>query len=161
MTGSRTRAQRLLLTVVGLALLGIYSLAQRGTSGGAGSELATQPATERTTDGGSGAVAEAFRDRASDLQVEGVGVVRRVLLDDRDGSRHQRFILELANGQTVLVAHNIDLAPRLTSLDRGDTVAFYGEYEWNADGGVIHWTHRDPARRHVAGWLRHEGRTVQ
>lgn len=97
----------------------------------------------------------------SDEQVEGVGVVSRVLPDDIDGSRHQRFVLSLADGRTVLVAHNIDLAPRLTGLDRGDTVAFFGEYERNAEGGVIHWTHRDPAGRHVAGWLRHEGRTVQ
>jgi molybdopterin converting factor small subunit len=94
-------------------------------------------------------------------QVEGVGVVQRVLADDNDGSRHQRFILELADGRTVLVAHNIDLAPRLTNLDRGDTVAFFGEFEPNPQGGVIHWTHRDPAGRHVAGWLKHDGRTVR
>lgn len=94
-------------------------------------------------------------------QVEGVGVVQRILPDDTNGSRHQRFILALADGRTVLVAHNIDLAPRLTGLDRGDTVAFFGEFEPNPQGGVIHWTHRDPAGRHVAGWLKHEGRTVQ
>jgi len=145
------------MTIVALALLTVYSLAQRGTA----LEPTSEPTSERATVGANAAIAEAFRERVSDLQVEGVGVVRRVLSDDDDGSRHQRFILELADGQTLLVAHNIDLAPRLTSLDRGDTVAFFGEYEWNADGGVIHWTHRDPARRHVAGWLRHEGRTVQ
>lgn len=101
------------------------------------------------------------REPRGDQQLEGVGIVSRVLPDDDDGSRHQRFILTLANGRTLLVAHNIDLAPRLTGLDRGDTVAFFGEFEPNAEGGVVHWTHRDPAGRHVAGWLRHEGRTVQ
>jgi hypothetical protein len=101
------------------------------------------------------------REPRGDQQLEGVGIVSRVLPDDDDGSRHQRFILTLANGRTLLVAHNIDLAPRLTGLDRGDTVAFFGEFESNAEGGVVHWTHRDPAGRHVAGWLRHEGRTVQ
>ncbi len=101
------------------------------------------------------ALANAFRNRTSNLQIEGVGKVVKVLRDDNDGSRHQRFILELGSGQTLLVAHNIDLAPRIPSLEEGDTVAFYGEYEWNSRGGVLHWTHHDPGGRHVDGWLRH------
>lgn len=76
-------------------------------------------------------------------------------------SRHQRFILTLSSGQTLLVAHNIDLAPRLASLKSGDSVAFNGVYEWNAKGGVIHWTHRDRSGRHQAGWLKHAGQTYQ
>ena len=138
----------------------------RSSSRDAGGATATTPAP-RSSAGGASTVgaddplAAAFADRRSNVQVEGSGVVDRVLPDDNDGSRHQRFILRLASGQTVLVAHNIDLADRLTGLDRGDTVAFYGEYEWTPAGGVIHWTHRDPARRHVSGWLKHEGRRVQ
>jgi hypothetical protein len=31
-------------------------------------------------------------------------------------ARHPRFILRLANEQTVLIAHNVDLAPRVTDL---------------------------------------------
>lgn len=107
------------------------------------------------------AVEAAFREERTGVQLAGVGVVDRVLPDDRDGSRHQRFVLRLASGRTLLVAHNVDLASRLRGLDVGDTVAFFGEYEWNAQGGVVHWTHRDPAGRHEAGWLRHEGVTVQ
>jgi hypothetical protein len=57
-----------------------------------------------------------------------------------NGSRHQRFILELGSGQTLLVAHNIDLAPRLPALAVGETVDFNGVYEWTPEGGVIHWT---------------------
>jgi hypothetical protein len=94
-------------------------------------------------------------------QVSGIGKVARILSDDNDGSRHQRFILELASGRTLLVAHNIDLAPRVSSLRSGDTVAFYGEYETNSQGGVIHWTHNDPQGRHTAGWLEHKGRRYQ
>ncbi len=151
---SRAPRQRLLSAIIGLVLVAAYAWARRdAVATPAGGRTAPTAATD--------AIAAAYRERASDVQVQGVGVVRRVLPDDDDGSRHQRFILALADGQTVLVAHNIDLAPRLTSLDRGDTVAVFGEYEWNADGGVIHWTHHDPARRHVAGWLKHEGRTVQ
>jgi len=59
------------------------------------------------------------------------------------------------------VAHNIDVAPRVGGLDEGDSVAFRGVYEWNAEGGVIHWTHQDPEGEHAPGWIRHEGKTYQ
>jgi hypothetical protein len=91
----------------------------------------------------------------------GEGVVDRVLSDDNDGSRHQRFILRLASGQTLLIAHNIDIAPRIQALSSGDRVAFYGQYEWNPEGGVIHWTHRDPNGQHLPGWLKHNGQVYQ
>ena len=97
----------------------------------------------------------------SGQQVTGSGRVVRILADDNDGSRHQRFILKMSSGQTLLVAHNIDLAPRISSLSEGDSVAFYGVYEINPQGGVIHWTHHDPQGRHVAGWLEHRGRRYQ
>jgi hypothetical protein len=102
-------------------------------------------------------LADAWANRRSDVQVQGTGTVTRVLSDDNDGSRHQRFILELDSGQTLLVAHNIDLAPRIQDLARGDIVRFFGEYEWNDRGGVIHWTHHDPDGRHIGGWLEHDG----
>ena len=54
-----------------------------------------------------------------------------------------------------------DLAPRIYGLSAGDTVSFFGEYEPNAQGGVIHRTHHDPQGRHVDGWLEHRGRRYQ
>lgn len=107
---------------------------------------------------GDAELARAFRDRRSDLQVRGGGTVVKVLPDDTKGSQHQRFLLELTTGQTLLVAHNIDLAPRIPGLREGDRVGFYGEYEWTEKGGVIHWTHHDPGGRHVDGWLERDGR---
>ena len=109
----------------------------------------------------SDALAIAYAERKSDVQVRGNGVVVRILPDDRDGSRHQRFILQLDSGQTLLISHNIDLAPRIASLRKGDAVAFNGKYEWNPNGGVVHWTHHDPIGRHEAGWVEHNGRTYQ
>ncbi len=100
----------------------------------------------------------AIGERRTAYQVQGNGTVTRVLSDDNDGSRHQRFILKLESGQTLLVAHNIDLAPRINSLGPGDTVLFFGEYEWNDRGGVIHWTHHDPGAQHVDGWIEHNGK---
>ncbi|EOG7740815.1 DUF3465 domain-containing protein, partial [Vibrio cholerae] len=78
---------------------------------------------------------QAYQSQQSDLQVQGLGQIVKVLPDDNDGSRHQKFILKLNSGQTLLVAHNIDLAPRIPNLKVGDIVEFYGEYEWNKKGG--------------------------
>ena len=101
-------------------------------------------------------VRNAWRNRESDVLVEVGGVVHRMLADDNDGSRHQRFILEIDRDFTVLVAHNIDLAPRVP-IALGDPIMVSGEYEWNEQGGVIHWTHHDPAGRRAGGWIEHLG----
>jgi hypothetical protein len=106
-------------------------------------------------------LARAHADRLSGVQVSGEGKVVRMLGDDSMGDRHQRFVLELDSGQTLLIAHNIDIAPRVDSLQEGDTVSFNGEYEWNDKGGVVHWTHRDLHGQHEGGWIRHRGRTYQ
>lgn len=108
-----------------------------------------------------GKIAHAFKQYESNVQVQSQGRVVAVLKDDNEGSRHQKFILELPNKMTVLVAHNIDLAPRIERLQKGDTVGFNGEYEYSEKGGVIHWTHHDPQQRHEGGWLKHQGKTYQ
>lgn len=97
----------------------------------------------------------------SNVQVEITGNVIKLLSDDLEGSRHQRFIIKIAEGRTILVAHNIDLAPKIDTLKTGDKVTVYGEYEWNKKGGVVHWTHHDPANRHISGWIKHNGKTYQ
>ena len=104
---------------------------------------------------------DAFENQRSNIQIEGQGTVVKILSDDNYGSRHQRFLVRLASGQTLLIAHNIDLAPRINALKKGDDVLFSGEYEWNHKGGVIHWTHQDPNGRHVGGWLKHRGKIYQ
>jgi hypothetical protein len=106
-------------------------------------------------------IAQAFKQQKSDLQVGGSAQVIKILPDDLKGSRHQKFIIRVSGGQTMLVAHNIDLAPRVKGLRKGDRIEFYGEYEWNERGGVLHWTHRDPRGRHIDGWLKHNGKTYQ
>jgi hypothetical protein len=105
---------------------------------------------------GNADVEAAFTTQRSGQWVETSGQVVRVLADDSKGSRHQRFILELDGGQTLLVAHNIDLARRLP-LARGDRVALRGRYEWNQRGGILHWTHHDPDGSLRGGWILHEG----
>lgn len=106
-------------------------------------------------------IRKAHDSKLSKVQVQSIGKVKAVLRDDNEGSRHQKFILSLDNGLTILVAHNIDLAPKIENLRKGDMVEFFGEYEYSAQGGVIHWTHRDPNHRHEDGWLKHNGKIYQ
>lgn len=118
-------------------------------------------AAEREGGGAQDPLAGAYANRQSGVAVEGTGTVAKLLGDDSLGDRHQRFILRLPSGQTVLVAHNVDLAPRVEPLAVGDSVSFRGEYEWNDRGGLIHWTHHDPQGQHAGGWLKHRGQTYE
>lgn len=106
-------------------------------------------------------IMKAYQQQISNIQVQSKGEVKAILADDNDGSRHQKMILKLENGLTVLVAHNIDLAPRVEGLRKGEIVEFYGEYEYSPKGGVIHWTHHDPQGKHVDGWLKYQGKSYQ
>ena len=101
----------------------------------------------------------AFENRQSDIQVHDTGKIIKLLADDITGSQHQRFILKLASGQTILISHNIDIATRVDTLTINDDVEFYGEYVWNAKGGLVHWTHHDPQHQHIDGWLKHQNIT--
>jgi hypothetical protein len=146
--------KKLLLLAAAVAVAWYYSQQPVGIHQPSGEPAVVQ---ER----GSDAIAEAFANQRNGAQVTGEGRVSRILGDDSLGDRHQRFILELPSGQTLLVAHNIDLAPRVESLAVGDAVEFHGEYEWNDKGGTVHWTHHDPQGSHEGGWLKHRGRVYE
>lgn len=106
-------------------------------------------------------IKEAYGAVQSDFWVQSQGTVVKILKDDNDGARHQRFLLKLSNGHVILIAHNIDLAPKVEGLAPGDVVGFSGEYEWNHKGGVVHWTHHDPSGRKTGGWLMHNGKKYE
>ena len=90
------------------------------------------------------------------------GRVIKLLADDDDGIRHQKFLMRLPDNSTLLVVHNVDLAPHLDDLAPGDTVEVCGEYVDNDKGGLVHWTHHVPPRsRHAAGWIKHDGRIYE
>jgi len=127
----------------------------------AGLQAPPATATDTAPAGHDDPIAVAYAARRSDVPVTGAGRVTRVLGDDSLGDRHQRFILELRPGHSVLIAHNIDLAPRVEKLAVGDAVEFRGIYEWNDKGGIVHWTHHDPQGQHDPGWLKHRGRTYE
>jgi hypothetical protein len=104
------------------------------------------------------ALIEAFKHKKSDIFVEGAGVVKKLLADDNKGSRHQKFLVSISPEQTLLFAHNIDLAPRVENLQIGDAMTFKGEYVYNPKGGIMHWTHHDPDGNQAGGWIKHNGK---
>ena len=98
-----------------------------------------------------GIIEQLFKSRKSGQDVTISAEVIKTLLDDNDGSRHQRFIVK-SGIHSVLIAHNIDIASRVP-VGTGDFLEIKGVYEWNEKGGVIHWTHRDLNQKRPGGWI--------
>lgn len=144
-----------------LSALGLVAVAAVYLLFGSGEQLLRTDNGARTGSGsGEAEIEAAFENRRSGFMVDLRTVVAKKLPDDNDGSRHQRFLVRLSSGHTVLVAHNIDLAPRVP-LQKGDEVRIRGQYEWNERGGVLHWTHHDPDGRRAGGSIEFGGQTYQ
>jgi hypothetical protein len=169
----RRRARHSLASLTALAVVGIlFFFFDQGdsTSGPVATGNPAATTTDHRPAPAAGAAApmaanaerirQAFEGRQSGFFVSCEGTVTRILPDDNDGSRHQCFLIRLANGVTLKIAHNIDLAEK-APVAVGDRVTFRGEYQWNNQGGVIHWTHHDPSRRRSGGWLELHGRRYQ
>ena len=83
------------------------------------------------------------------------------LLTDQTSSTgtHERFIVKLSSGDiTVEIEHNVSIGARVPVAD-GDHVTIHGEYVWNAQGGLIHFTHHDPQGTHEGGYIEDNGKT--
>ncbi len=125
-----------------------------------------ESAVENSTTGGSttasdnSSIENAYQYKQSDVQVSGHGKVVKVLADDTQGSRHQKFLVKINPQQTLLFAHNIDLAAKIP-LQVGDEITFSGEYVYNPKGGIMHWTHLDPHGYHPSGWIMLHGNKYQ
>jgi len=86
------------------------------------------------------------------------GIVLKILPDDLVGQRHQRFIVRSKKNISILVIHNIDIADKVYGLHIGENIEIFGEYQWNSQGGMIHWTHHDPRGQHPSGWIKYQGK---
>lgn len=102
-------------------------------------------------------MADRYGKRDTDDWIEDDGLVVRLIADDVHDSPHQRFVVRLRGGQTVLIAHNLDLSERVP-VGLGDRVRFRGVYEWNERGGLVHWTHDDPLGIESGGHVDYRGR---
>ena len=104
--------------------------------------LAAACAPEQTDNA---AVSRDFAEHRSNVEVTASGAV------------HQRFIVQLSGlSQTLLVDNNVDIGRRVP-LGQGDLVTVHGEYVWNDQGGLVHFTHHDPVHTHEGGWIEVRG----
>lgn len=160
--GTRKWAMVLIAAIVGYSVLQPYLERQFGWQlpgiGSANSQshrrdVATNDGPLLVADIGPEAVVDAFERKRSNVVIECQFEVFKLLPDDNVGDRHQKMLLQLpGKSQTVLLAHNIDLASRVPA-QVGDLLTVRGEYEYNDKGGVVHWTHHDPRGKHPAGWI--------
>jgi hypothetical protein len=106
------------------------------------------------------AIVQAFQNHQSQVEVTADGTVVQVL-PDRAGSSgpHERFIIKLTSFDlTLLIEHNLSIGAR-APVAVGDRVIVHGEYIWNSQGGLIHFTHHDPEGRHEGGFIQDNGTT--
>lgn len=85
------------------------------------------------------------------IEVSGV-TVTDVLPDDTFGSRHQKWVVTLANGRNVAGVYNIDVTPRLP-LKIGDVIGMGGQFIYDRDGGLMHWLHEDSRGHRQNGYV--------
>lgn len=103
--------------------------------------------------------------RAQQLQLVKVPLtvtapVKKMLRYDDRGLPHEKFLLELSNGSTILVAHNTRMAPYVP-IQAGDVVTVKGEFIWNEKGGLIHWTHHSDNPIHAGGYIEFKGKRYE
>lgn len=101
-------------------------------------------------------VQDAYHAHQSGMMAEVTGTVARILLDDKDDLRNQKFIIRLTNGQVLLVIHDQVTSGRVP-VSINDTVLVRGEYQWSETGGILQFTHRDYSTRRMHGWIEHQG----
>lgn len=89
------------------------------------------------------------------VEVKDVKVVR-LLKDDLFGSKHQKWVVQLANGREVAAVYNIDVTPRIP-LKVGDLISMGGQYIYDRGGGLIHWLHEDRRARRPNGYVELNG----
>ncbi len=77
-----------------------------------------------------------------------------------ESGTHEHFDVRISSGaaeQDILVADNVSIGAA-APVRTGDTVIVKGVLEVDPTGPVIHWTHHDPANRHVAGFVLLDGK---
>ncbi|MFK7759851.1 MAG: DUF3465 domain-containing protein [Phycisphaerales bacterium] len=166
---------RIVISIVILLVAGYFGLDLTKSGNDSSTQTTQQTDQPRTSPTQTSSNQQSFGQSVAESQRALVGLAKaersgemvelqarvvKTLPDDNDGSRHQKFIIAIdytpSTTDSVLVAHNIDLAPRVP-LEEGSIIRIFGQYEWNDRGGVLHWTHHDPGGYHEEGWIELDG----
>lgn len=92
-----------------------------------------------------------FARHASGAWLTVSGGVQRVLPDSTGRLRHQRFILGCATGFTLLIVNDVSIGTR-APVTAGAHVVVRGQYEWDSEGGLLHFTHHAEGGG-TGGWI--------
>lgn len=106
-------------------------------------------------------VCAAYAAQAERVETIAQGNVLAILgTSSGPSGEHEGFLLKLTGDCDLLV--RVEVNTGITGpipLHRGEKVIVKGQYETDVTGGVIHWTHHDPAGRHVGGYIVAGGKT--
>ncbi|WP_374078674.1 DUF3465 domain-containing protein [Bdellovibrio bacteriovorus] len=98
-------------------------------------------------------IVRAVNDQRRVNFVEGGGmVVTKVLPDDNNGLKHQKWVVRLSNGKTMQAVYNSDMCPRVP-VKVGDVIAMGGMFLWTNTGALLHWLHHDPRGNRPDGYV--------
>ena len=96
-------------------------------------------------------------DMSSTPDGDAVAATGVSLMSSLNDGAQQRFIVQVGGStQTLLIDNNVDIGKRVP-VATGDDLTIHGEYVWNDQGGLIHFTHHDPAHTHEDGWIELKG----
>ena len=82
----------------------------------------------------------------------------RFFYSRRSHREHEQFDVRGDDGARFRVVDNVSIAPRVPAQP-GDRVTVQGELiRARGKPPLVHWTHHDPGRRHVDGFVELNGR---
>ena len=100
---------------------------------------------------------KAFSNKLSGIGVINKGKVIKILEDGHKGTHHQRFIIRIPSGRSVLIAHNIEQAYQV-KIKINDEVETKGNYVWSKYEGLLHNTHHANRGEHDDGYINFVGK---
>lgn len=107
-----------------------------------------------------GQIIQAQSQQARKVELTVTAPIKKLLREEDYREPHQRFLLILSNGTTVLVANDLKYGT-FAPVQEGNVVRIHGEYIWNEKGGVLHWTHKSDEPNHESGYIDFNGMRYQ
>jgi hypothetical protein len=110
-----------------------------------------------------GAICNDYAHQESHQEVIAHGMVADVFGESEGPSgEHEGYLLKLDGDCDLLlrVETNTSITGPIPIRPRQELIV-KGEYEFDPEGGVLHWTHHDPSARHIAGYVVIGSRTYQ
>ncbi|MBX3019076.1 MAG: DUF3465 domain-containing protein [Bdellovibrionaceae bacterium] len=83
--------------------------------------------------------------------------VTKLMPDDTQGSRHQRFYAKLSDASEVYIVYSLEYGRVRVPVTVGSRIGVGGEYRWTKFGGLLHWVHEDHRDQRPDGYVEVRG----